>query len=62
MKNLLSQEEKAFFLRLKGDASNKVRIVPIAILAVILFGLIIDAFCGFYLLRMASSLIWGSGG
>jgi len=56
MKNGLSHNEKAFFLRLKGHTSKGVKIIPIAILAFVILGLIIDALFGFHFLRMVKSL------
>jgi len=61
MKNELSQNEKEFFLRQKKD-NSKVKIAVIAVLVLLLFGLMIDAFSGFYILRNARSLGWGIGG
>jgi hypothetical protein len=61
MKNELSQQERNFFLRLKGG-NSKIKIALIAIVAFILFGLLLDAFNGFYILRNAKSLAWGIAG
>ena len=58
MKNELSQQERNFFLRLKGG-NSKIKVALIAIIVFILFGLLIDAFSGFYILRNAKSLAWG---
>jgi len=61
MKNELSQNEKKFFLRQERSRS-KFKIAAIAILALLIFGLMIDAFNGFYILRNAKTLGWGIGG
>ena len=61
MKNELSQNEREFFLRQKRG-NSKIKIAAIAILALLIFGLMIDAFNGFYILRNAKSLVWGIGG
>jgi len=61
MKNELSQIEKEFFLRQKSG-NSKIKIAAIAILALLIFGLMIDAFNGFYILRNTKSLVWGIGG
>jgi len=56
-----SQNEKEFFLSPKSGNSI-IRIAAIAILALLILGLMIDAFYGFYILRNAKSLAWGIGG
>ncbi|MBU4011208.1 MAG: hypothetical protein KJ882_10635 [Proteobacteria bacterium] len=61
MKNELSQNEKEFFLRQKGGTS-KLKIAAIAIPSLCIFGLMIDAFNGFYIIRTAKSISWGIGG
>ena len=60
MKNELSQNEREFFLR-KKRGNSKIKIAAIAILVLLIFGLMIDAFNGFYILRNAKSLVWGIG-
>ena len=61
MKNELSQTEKEFFLRQKKD-NSKFKIALIAVLVLLVLGLMIDAFSGFYILKNARSLGWGIGG
>ena len=62
MKNTLSQKEKEFFIRLKGGNLNRIKILPIAILVILISGVMIDAFNGFFILRNARSLVWAIGG
>jgi hypothetical protein len=59
MKNELSQQERKFFLGLKGSDDSKIKIALIVIFVFICFGLLLDAFNGFYILRNAKSLLWG---
>lgn len=61
MKNELSQNEKEFFLRQKKD-NSKIKIAVVAVLVLLVLGLMIDAFSGFYILKNANSLGWGIGG
>lgn len=61
MKSELSQNERDFLLRQKSG-SSKIKIAALAILALLLFGVIIDALSGFYILRNAKTLVWGAGG
>ena len=61
MKTDLSQNSKKFFLHQKSG-NSKIKIAAIAILALLIFGLMIDAFNNFYILRNAKSLAWGIGG
>jgi hypothetical protein len=58
MKNDISERKPNFFHRLSGSGS-KIKIAVVAILFFIIFGLIIDTFSGFYILRNAKSLLWG---
>jgi amino acid transporter len=58
MKNESSQQERNFFHRLNGD-NSVIKIALIAIFALMIFGLVIDAFNGFYILRNAKSSGWG---
>ena len=51
MKNDILQQDRS--------SSSKIKIVIVAILVFIIFGLIIDAFNGFYILKNAKSLLWG---
>ena len=62
MKNTFSQKEREFFVRLKGRKLSRIKILPIAVLMVLILGLLIDAFNGFFILRNARSLVWVIGG
>ena len=62
MKDELTEQERKCFLRLKGSEDSKIKIALIIIFAFILFGLLLDAFNGFYILRNAKSLLWGVAG
>ena len=61
MKNELSHNEKESFLS-KKIGTSKLKVAAIAILSLCIFGLIIDAFNGFYILRTAKSFFWGISG
>lgn len=58
MKKEFSPQERAFIVRIKGS-NSKIRIALILVIGLILFGLLLDAFEGFYILRNAKSWIWG---
>lgn len=62
MKDKFSQKEKEFFLRLKEGNSTKKKTIFVALLALLILGLIIDALNGFYMLRNAKTIFWGIGG
>jgi len=57
----LSEQERKFFLRQKRGNST-IKIAAIAVLALLVLGLLIEAFSGFVILRNARSLVWGIGG
>jgi hypothetical protein len=61
MKNEFSKKEKEFILRLKEN-NSKIKIVPVSILIILILGLILDAFNGFYILGNAKSLVLGLAG
>jgi hypothetical protein len=61
MKTSLTKPEKEFFKR-HNKKDSKTILVVIAVSALLVGGLILDALNGFWILREAKSVSWGLGG
>lgn len=61
MKQQLSENEKAFFKRLRGDKSH-LKVILIGIAFLLFIGLLLDAFSGFYIIKHSKSIYGGIAG
>lgn len=58
MKSKFTREERKFLKRYKNDSSN-FKSIAILIVSLLFFGILIDAFNGFHIIRKAKSIFMG---